>query len=92
MRKFYIVLFALIGLGFYFLLGIGIWFFISIAILIIGLLYLLLYVLKTGESYRSYYKSTMLDLLLNVYGNLNCEMSSVISVDDNDISEICYIH
>lgn len=80
-----ILFFILLGVGLYFLFGMGLIFIISVVVLFIVLLLIFKFVLKTGETYKSYYDRTMLSFLMNVYHNLNFSIYSGGTVIDDEL-------
>lgn len=80
-----IILFILMGVGIYFIFGLGIVFGILVFLLIIGLLLIFKFLLKSGESYKSYYNRTMLSLLLSIYGNINFNIDGYNSLTDDEL-------
>ena len=83
-----ILFFVIIGFILYLLLGMGTLFIISVIVLFIVLFLIFIFVLKTGESYSSYYNRTMLNFLLNIYTNLSFTINTGSIIADEQIKNI----
>lgn len=83
-----ILIAVLIGVIIYVIFGMGIIFGLSVIGLIIATYLIFKFFFKTGESYKSYYNRTMMDLLYNLYPNVSYSYSEKSYLSSDEIKEI----
>ena len=62
-------------IGLYYLLGFG-WLFGILCVLLIIIMYFLMKILNTGETYKSYYNRTFLSLILNSFNKISFALNT----------------